>query len=92
MKHKFLCKGKQRDILVTKLLCRDCSFCKLCFEKLDRKIKDIDSMNYITIDHIVYISAAGLNHIDNLQLTHKRCNYAKGTLYQEEYFKLIIEK
>ena len=79
MKHRRESFRKERGRRITRLLARDGTTCRLCDRPLDRHIQDVDSPEFITLDHIVPRSAGGLSLDANLQLAHKRCNEARGS-------------
>jgi 5-methylcytosine-specific restriction endonuclease McrA len=49
---------------------RDGLWCRLCGG--DVHLSDVD------IDHVVPVSLGGTDKLDNLQVTHSRCNRSKG--------------
>jgi 5-methylcytosine-specific restriction endonuclease McrA len=67
-----------RAAIVTRLLERDGPDCGLCLLPLDLAIVDPHHPAIISIDHVVALSAGGelgdVEHVDNLQLVHVRCN------------------
>lgn len=54
------------------LIRRDGMVCQLCLEP-------IDTLDDATIDHIQPLSKGGTDRIDNLRLTHARCNQERGS-------------
>jgi 5-methylcytosine-specific restriction endonuclease McrA len=42
---------------------------------------DVDSPNQATVDHVVPLSKGGMERLDNMQLMCRRCNQAKGDVY-----------
>lgn len=55
------------------------STCAICGLFIDKSLKSPDPMS-ATVDHIIPIARGGHpSNMDNLQLTHRRCNRAKGT-------------
>ncbi len=59
-----------RTMVISLLKERNGDTCGICMEVL--------SFEDTEVDHIIPISWGGLSNPDNLQLTHKKCNRAKG--------------
>ncbi len=57
---------------------RDGWMCGICGQKINKRIKHPDPRSG-SIDHIVAISAGGIDVSINLQAAHLRCNQGKGT-------------
>lgn len=51
--------------------------CGICGDSIDPDLPGTDP-NGATMDHIVPVSAGGMDDDDNLQPAHRRCNEAKG--------------
>lgn len=56
---------------------RDGYYCVYC----DEDLRDAE----IHLDHVIPESKGGLTTVDNLQVTCRRCNTAKGTLTENEF-------
>lgn len=56
---------------------RDGWRCHLCGKKVDRRLPATHSRGP-TIDHLVPISAGGIDDPSNVALAHKRCNLSRG--------------
>ncbi len=69
---------KARGLRITRLMARDGNSCTICYEPLDRKIKDVEDHRYITFDHILPVSLGGMTAMDNLRLAHLKCNNDRG--------------
>ena len=62
-----------------KIILASQSICAICGRPVDKSIKSPDPMSP-SIDHIIPIAKGGHpSDINNLQLTHRACNRAKGT-------------
>ncbi len=70
---------KERGLRITALMARDGMDCGLCGEKLDRRVKDENSYEYVTFDHIEPLSKGGLDIVTNIRLTHQLCNNRRGS-------------
>ncbi len=70
---------KLRGMNITKLMKRDGSNCSICKQPLDRHIKDVQHIMYITFDHIIPRSQGGNDLLENLRLAHYLCNQLRGT-------------
>lgn len=83
-KAKFFHKLRWRR--VTQIMARDGSDCAICGLALDRHVKDPQSRDYITFDHIVPASRGGITALPNLRLAHRWCNQSRGNqpLMEEE--------
>lgn len=55
---------------------RDCSVCQVCSAPVDATLQHPDPMAP-SIDHKIPLARGGGNELDNLQLTHLRCNLQK---------------
>ena len=68
---------QSRSAIMRKLLDRDGRLCGLCETGLDFTLPT-DHPAAVTIDHIVPVAAGGeiggADRVDNLRLTHSRCN------------------
>ncbi len=51
--------------------------------------KKIESIEDLTVDHIVPISKGGSRTISNCQLAHKSCNSRKNDTMPDKYEKLL---
>ena len=51
--------------------------------------KMIESVDDLTVDHIVPISKGGKREISNCQLAHKACNCNKSDIMPDEYERLL---
>ena len=51
--------------------------------------KMIESVDDLTVDHIVPISKGGKRTIENCQLAHKSCNCSKSDAMPDEYERLL---
>lgn len=59
--------------------------CALCGKPINAELKTPDPMS-LEVDHIIPISRGGAPYdIDNLQLTHRRCNRLKSNKLREDY-------
>lgn len=70
-------------ISVDELAERDGFICYLCNGQVDMTVPRL-SPNGATVDHIVPISRGGLDTLENIKLTHWKCNRAKGAKLIEE--------
>ena len=62
-----------------KIILASQSVCAICGRPVDKSIKSPDPMSP-SVDHIIPIAKGGHpSDINNLQLTHRACNRAKGT-------------
>ena len=65
-----------------------------CFYKLLRRDFDCqycDSVDDLTIDHIVAVDNGGLDTPQNITVACRRCNSAKGTRHVEEFLDRLWE-
>lgn len=67
------------------LLNRDGNICALCIEP-------ILHMKDATIDHIIPLSRGGADTLENMQITHSKCNRQKGNRFQERNEQLIQQQ
>lgn len=66
--------------------------CAICGNEVDKKLPKGDPWS-AEIDHIIPVSRGGTSDIDNLQLSHRRCNRAKWDSYaREEKARGRVEK
>lgn len=78
MKYRHTFHRKWRWQRVTQIMARDGLLCAICGLILSRAVKDPESADYITFDHIVPTSRGGLSVVANLRLAHRSCNMARG--------------
>ncbi|HET9893133.1 MAG TPA: HNH endonuclease signature motif containing protein [Mycobacterium sp.] len=72
--------GDRRWRLIQAIVARDGWLCSICCYPMKRRRKSpSDDPDAATIDHRVPRSRDGNDHIDNLQLAHRRCNQQRGT-------------
>lgn len=60
-----------------KTLFRTQVFCAICDKPMNFTTGQSDP-DYVSVDHIIPFSAGGPHKLDNIQLTHIRCNKGKG--------------
>jgi 5-methylcytosine-specific restriction endonuclease McrA len=66
-------------------------YCAICHGWIDLDAPAF-SANAVEVDHIVPIARGGsLYELDNLQLTHSRCNRKKGAKMDSDYAGLKVE-
>ena len=65
------------SIDVKKVYLRDDWVCQICYKEIDKELKYPEPMS-VSIDHIIPLSKKGTHTYDNIQLTHLKCNFAKG--------------
>lgn len=70
--------SRERGRQITRLLARDGDTCVLCGLRLNRKVQDTRSPEYVTFDHVLPRSLGGLDILSNLRLVHQRCNLRRG--------------
>jgi hypothetical protein len=56
---------------------RDNWICGICHEEVDRTLSHPDPL-CASVDHIIPLARGGTNDLDNLQISHLRCNLSKG--------------
>ena len=56
---------------------RDNWICGICDEEVDRTLSHPDPM-CASVDHVIPLARGGTNDLDNLQISHLRCNLSKG--------------
>lgn len=73
-------RGRRRSRwrLLRALVRRDGSLCAICCYPMKLRANPNKDPDAATIDHRVPRSRGGTNHIDNVQLAHRRCNQARG--------------
>ena len=76
---KRIYRNGQPDLSITlmKVYKRDGGICQICGKKIGFDC-DSNSDNYPSIDHIIPLSKGGLHQWDNVQLSCRGCNTAKG--------------
>lgn len=62
---------------IPEILLRDGDQCSLCGSRIDLALKYPDPMSR-SVDHIVPYSKGGADVVENLRLTHLRCNQSRG--------------
>lgn len=58
--------------------------CYLCCDSAVEGDKDLHPV----LEHKIPVCRGGLNELENLDVAHKRCNYLKGKLTEDEYRKV----
>ncbi|MBQ9160843.1 MAG: HNH endonuclease [Methanobrevibacter sp.] len=71
---------KTKHFIKSQLINKNGAVCAIC----GQPIKD---MKDCTIDHIRPISKGGLTIIENCQLSHKKCNQAKGSYWDDKEYE-----
>lgn len=69
---------RNRQRRITRLMARDGNSCHICNKIVDRKIKDHNSDEYVTFDHILPQSKGGTDEDSNVKLAHAKCNRNRG--------------
>lgn len=65
--------------------------CALCHKSIDLEITEKFHPLSVEVDHIVPRSRGGsLYELDNLQLTHSRCNRQKGAKMADDYVDKVV--
>lgn len=69
---------KLRGLRITRIMSRDGDRCCVCGSKLDRRVQDEYSPEYITFEHVIPTSKGGEDKEHNIKLSHKKCNQERG--------------
>lgn len=74
--------GKTRPDIINKhmIFDRDGYICQICLKPITKNLPPHDWQS-ATLDHIIPISAGGQHTMDNLQSSHKICNFHKGNSF-----------
>lgn len=81
--------GSKRKAKITRALIeRDGRDCWLCGEPIPEDAPPLGRLS-ITIDHVIPISAGGVNAQTNLRLAHRKCNMARGNSLTHDQHQAI---
>ncbi len=84
-------RAKSRGLAITRLLKRDGNKCWICSKPLSRSVRDENSPQYITFDHIVPLSKGGHDEWYNIRLAHQLCNRNRGNQMSAKAYDVAAE-